>query len=131
MFCAKNGDRRVADVIVKAYEKGCIFDAWGEYFRNQLWLDAFKECGVSIDFYNTRERSIDEIFPWDIIDCGVSKEFLLKEWQKALSETVTPNCRKQCNACGAAKYGCGVCVEDRSIYNDEETIARTGEVLHD
>ena len=125
------GDRRVADVIVKAYEKGCIFDAWGEYFRNQLWLDAFKECGVSIDFYNTRERSIDEIFPWDIIDCGVSKEFLLKEWQKALSETVTPNCRKQCNACGAAKYGCGVCVEDRSIYNDEETIARTGEVLHD
>jgi len=125
------GDRRVADVIVKAYEKGCIFDAWGEYFRNQLWMDAFEECNVSIDFYNTRERSIDEIFPWDIIDCGVSKEFLLKEWEKALSETVTANCRKQCNACGAAKYGCGVCVEDRSIYNDEETIARTGEVLHD
>lgn len=125
------GDRRVADVIVKAYEKGCIFDAWGEYFKNQLWMDAFEECNVSIDFYNTRERSIDEIFPWDIIDCGVSKEFLLKEWEKALSETVTANCRKQCNACGAAKYGCGVCVEDRSIYNDEETIARTGEVLHD
>ena len=125
------GDRRVADVIVKAYEKGCIFDAWGEYFKNQLWMDAFEECNVSIDFYNTRERSIDEIFPWDIIDCGVSKEFLLKEWEKALSETITANCRKQCNACGAAKYGCGVCVEDRSIYNDEETIARTGEVLHD
>lgn len=125
------GDRRVADVIVKAYEKGCFFDAWGEYFKNQLWMDAFEECNVSIDFYNTRERSVDEIFPWDIIDCGVSKEFLLKEWEKALSETVTANCRKQCNACGAAKYGCGVCVEDRSIYNDEETIARTGEVLHD
>lgn len=125
------GDRRVADVIIKAYEKGCIFDAWGEYFKNDLWLEAFEECGVSIDFYNTRERSLDEIFPWDIIDCGVSKEFLMKEWKKALEETVTPNCRKQCNACGAAKYGCGVCVEDRSIYNDEETIAKTGEVLHD
>ena len=125
------GDRRIGQALVRAYEKGCIFDAWGEYFKNQLWMDAFEECNVSIDFYNTRERSIDEIFPWDIIDCGVSKEFLLKEWEKALSETVTANCRKQCNACGAAKYGCGVCVEDRSIYNDEETIARTGEVLHD
>jgi len=125
------GDRKLSKVIMKAYEKGCIFDAWGEYFKNDLWMEAFAECGISIDFYNTRERSMDEIFPWDIIDCGVSKEFLLKEWERALSEMVTPNCRKQCNACGAAKYGCGVCVEDRSIYNDEETIARTGEVLHE
>lgn len=108
------GDRRVADVIKKAYEKGCIFDAWSEYFHYDKWLEAFDECGVSIDFYNTRERNDDEIFPWDFIDCGVTKEFLLREWKKAQTETVSPNCRKQCQGCGANRFGGGVCYEAKN-----------------
>ncbi len=108
------GDRKVAAVIQKAYEKGCIFDAWSEYFHYDKWLEAFEECGVSIDFYNTRERSEDEIFPWDFLDCGVTKEFLLREWKKAQSETVSPNCRKQCQGCGANRFGGGVCYEAKN-----------------
>lgn len=105
------GDRRVAKVIQKAYEKGCIFDSWSEYFRNDLWMEAFEECGVSIDFYTTRERSLDEIFPWDFLDCGVTKEFLKREWQKAMKEEVSPNCKKQCQGCGANRFKCGICME--------------------
>lgn len=107
------GDRRVAPVILKAYEKGCLFDSWSEYFHNDLWLEAFEECNVSIDFYTTRERSLDEIFPWDFLDCGVTKEFLKREWLKAMDETVSPNCRAQCQGCGANRFGCGVCYEER------------------
>ena len=107
------GDRKIAQVIRKAYEKGCMFDAWSEYYKNDLWLEAFAECGVSIDFYNTRKREKDEIFPWDILDCGVSREHLWKEWEKAQEEIVSPNCKKACSGCGAAKYGCGVCFEKR------------------
>ncbi len=108
------GDRRISDVIIKAYEKGCLFDSWSEYFRNNLWLEAFDECSISIDFYTTRERSEDEIFPWDFISCGVTKEFLLREWKKALGETVSVNCRRGCQGCGAAKYGVGVCTEEKT-----------------
>lgn len=107
------GDRKVADVILRAYQKGCLYDAWGEYYQNDVWLETFAECGVDIDFYTTRERNLDEIFPWDFLDCGVSKEFLKREWQKALGETVSPNCRSQCQGCGAARFGCGVCLETR------------------
>lgn len=108
------GDRKVSAVIRKAYDKGCIFDAWSEYFHYDKWLEAFEECGVSIDFYNTRERSDDEIFPWDFLDCGVTKEFLLREWKKAQSATVSPNCRKQCQGCGANRFGGGVCYEAKN-----------------
>ena len=107
------GDRKIAQVIFRAYEKGCMFDAWSEYYNNDLWMEAFAECGVSIDFYNTRKREKDEIFPWDILDCGVSKEFLWREWKNAQTGVVSPNCRKACSGCGAAKYGCGVCGEER------------------
>ncbi len=103
------GDRRISQVLLKVYEKGAIYDSWSEYFDNQKWMDAFEECGVSVDFYTTRERTLDEIFPWDFIDCGVSKEFLKREWLKAGKEEVTPNCRMQCQGCGAAKFGGGVC----------------------
>ena len=112
------GDRRIAQVILKAYEKGCMFDAWSEYYRNDLWMEAFADCGVSIDFYNTRAREKDEVFPWDILDCGVSKEHLWREWEKAQEEIVSPNCRRACSGCGAAKYGCGVCVEERGEQNE-------------
>lgn len=108
------GDRRVAPVILKAYEKGCIFDAWSETFDNDRWMEAFEECNVSIDFYNTRERSVDEILPWDFIDTGVSKEFLKREWKRAKEETVTPNCRMQCSGCGVMKFGGGVCFENKN-----------------
>lgn len=108
------GDRKVSAVIKKAYEKGCIFDSWSEYFHNDLWLEAFEECKVSIDFYTTRERSLEEIFPWDFLDCGVTKEFLKREWLKAIEEQGSPNCRVQCQGCGANRFDCGVCTEERT-----------------
>ncbi|MGN0365129.1 MAG: TIGR03960 family B12-binding radical SAM protein [Suilimivivens sp.] len=107
------GDRRLNQVILKAYQKGCIYDAWSEYYKNDVWMQTFEECGINPDFYTTRERRDDEIFPWDFLDCGVTKEFLLQEWHRAKQETVTPNCRMQCNGCGAARYGTGVCLEKR------------------
>ena len=108
------GDRKINQVILKAYETGCIYDAWSEYYKHELWLQAFENCGVDPDFYTVRERDEDEVFPWDFLDCGVSKQFLLKEWKKAQEEVVTPNCRMQCQGCGAARFGTGVCFEERN-----------------
>lgn len=105
------GDRKIAKVIEQAYRKGCIFDAWSEYFKNDIWMEAFEECGIDIAFYTTRKRGMDEIFPWDFIDCGVSKDFLKREWEKALTETVSPNCRSACQGCGANRFGGGICFE--------------------
>ncbi len=108
------GDRRVGRVLLKAYENGCIFDSWTEFFVNEKWLSAFQETGISMDFYNSRERSTDEILPWDFIDCGVSKEFLKREWEKAQRGIVTPNCRMQCSGCGAMQFEGGVCFENKN-----------------
>ncbi len=108
------GDRHLNRVILKAYEKGCFYDAWSEYYKHDLWLQAFEECKIDPDFYTVRERNEDEIFPWDFLDCGVSKQFLLKEWHRAQEGTVTPNCRMQCQGCGAARFQTGVCCEERS-----------------
>ena len=105
------GDRRCADVILSAYRKGALYDAWSETFRYDLWKEAFRETGVSLEFYTMRERSTEEILPWDFIDAGVSKDFLKREWKNACEEKVTPNCRQQCSGCGARKYKGGVCVE--------------------
>lgn len=107
------GDRRVGPVIEEAYKNGAIFDSWSEFFKNEIWMDAFKTCGVDIDFYTTRERGLDELFPWDFIDAGVTKEFLKREWQQALNGEVTPNCRQKCSGCGAMGFGGGVCFETR------------------
>lgn len=107
------GDRKVADVILKAYEKGCIYDAWGEYFKYQTWVDCFQECNVDMDFYTTRTRSDEEVFPWDFLDCGVNRAFLLREWKRAAEAVVTPNCKMQCQGCGAARFGGGICFEQR------------------
>ena len=104
------GDRRVADVIALAYKKGCLFDAWGEYYKHDVWVSCFEECGLSMDFYTTRERSLDELFPWDFIDCGVTKAFLQKEWERAMKEEVTPNCKVACQGCGAARFKTGICM---------------------
>ena len=105
------GDRRCAQVILKAYEKGALYDAWSENFRYDLWKEAFAETGVDIEFYTLRERNTEEILPWDFIDAGVSRKFLIREWERALSKEVTPNCRQQCSGCGVKKYKGGVCVE--------------------
>ena len=103
------GDRKVGQVILNAYQKGCLYDAWGEYYKNDVWMQTFEECGVDVDFYTTRERSLDEVFPWDFIDAGVTKAFLKKEWERALKEEVTLNCKDKCNGCGAGKFGVGIC----------------------
>lgn len=108
------GDRKVAAVIEEAYHKGALYDSWSEYFRNEIWMQAFEDCGVDIDFYTTRERKPDELFPWDFIDAGVTKDFLLREWQNAICEKETPNCRKRCSGCGARSFGGGVCFENQN-----------------
>ena len=108
------GDRRLAPVILKAYEKGCIYDAWSEYFKFDVWMETFEECGVDPFFYTTRERSDDEIFPWDMINCGVTKQFLLREWHNALEGKPSTNCRNGCLGCGAGAYGVGVCLESKN-----------------
>ena len=107
------GDRKLCKVIEDAYRRGCIFDAWTDYFREDVWEQVMDENGVSRYFYNYRERSKDEIFPWDFIDIGVSKNFLYREYENSLQEKVTPNCRAKCSGCGAAKFGSGVCMEWR------------------
>ena len=99
------------EVIEKVYHKGGIFDAWGEHFHNEYWMESLEECGLDPLFYTTRERSFEELFPWDFIDCGVSKEFLKREWLQALSEKETPNCRAACQGCGAARFQTGICLE--------------------
>ena len=105
------GDRNLCKALEYAYRSGCIYDSWNEHFRYDTWLQAFDKCNISIDFYNLRTREADEIFPWDFIDCGVSKKFLRREWEKAMSGETTPNCREQCSGCGARIYGGGVCFE--------------------
>jgi len=104
-------DRRLGKVLLAAYQYGCKFDSWDEYFRPDLWQKAFADCGIDPDFYNRRLRSDDEIFPWEHIDIGVSKKFFLSEKQNAYSEQVTPNCREKCAGCGATCFDGGVCYE--------------------
>ena len=108
------GDRRASEVILKAYEKGALYDAWSESFRYDIWKEAFAETGIDIEFYTLRERSTDEILPWDFIDAGVTKEFLIREWKQAKGEVVTPNCRQKCAGCGARRYKGGVCYEGKN-----------------
>ena len=108
------GDRKLSKLLLNVYKKGSIFDAWSEFFIYKNWLDAFEEEGIDPNFYTTRERSEDEIFPWDFLDCGVNKEFLLREWHKAAEGVVSPNCKVQCQGCGAAKFGGGICFEAKN-----------------
>ena len=108
------GDRRLCRVILKMYQSGHFYDAWSEYYDNDAWLNTMKECGLDVWFYAHRERSLDEILPWDFIDCGVTKEFLAREWKKAQGELVSENCRQKCQGCGAARFGGGICFEERT-----------------
>lgn len=108
------GDRHMSRVLEEAYNRGCIYDSWGEHFKYELWLQAFEATGISMDFYNLRTREEDEVFPWDFIDCGVTKNFLRREWERAMNGEVTPHCREKCAGCGAASYGGGVCFEGKN-----------------
>jgi len=103
------GDRRLGDVLLKAWENGCKFDGWTEQFRFDEWMKAFESCKLDPSFYALRERKTDEIFPWDHIDIGVTKHFLLREYEKALRGEVTPDCRTGCAGCGVTSLGKGVC----------------------
>lgn len=105
------GDRKVAKLIVKAWENGAKFDGWTESFKYDAWLKALEQTGLSREFYANRERSYDEILPWDHISIGVSKRFFIEEMENAKNEAVTPNCRQDCSMCGAKVFGGGVCFE--------------------
>lgn len=108
------GDRRLGEVIRRVYEKGSFYDAWSEYYNNERWLETLEECGLSAEFYTHRERSVDEILPWDFIDCGITKEFLKREWERAKRGEISENCKQKCQGCGIAKFGCGICIEPRN-----------------
>lgn len=108
------GDRKVGQAILSAYRQGAIFDAWSEYFHMDVWEKAFNETGLNTDFYILRERDTSEILPWNFIDIGVTKEFMIKQWEMAKAEQVTPNCKMQCSGCGAGRYKGGVCIESKN-----------------
>ena len=108
------GDRRLNEVILKVYQKGCFYDAWGEYFNYDRWLEALDEANIDLDFYTTRQRDLDEVFPWDFINTGVTKEFLKREWNNAMNEVVSPNCKMKCQGCGATMFKGGICFEDKN-----------------
>ncbi|MBR5382855.1 MAG: TIGR03960 family B12-binding radical SAM protein [Clostridia bacterium] len=106
--CFARGDRRMADVLYQAWKTGCRMDAWSEYLRFDLWLDAFKACGLDPAFYANRMRGEKELLPWDFIDAGVTKAYLWCEWQRALKGETTPDCRNGCQGCGMQRFE-GVC----------------------
>ena len=99
------GDRRLSKAIAEAVKRGMKFDAWDEYFSYDNWMDVFATCGIDPDFYATRRMSYDEILPWDVIDIGVNKSFLISESKKAYENATTPNCKEKCSGCGANKLG--------------------------
>ncbi len=107
------GDRRLSEVILRAFELGCKFDSWGECFDYEKWSRAFSDAGLNPEFYTNRKREYEEILPWDHLDYFVSKDFLIKENKLAHSEKTTPNCREKCANCGAAVCKSGVCYEKR------------------
>jgi radical SAM-linked protein len=94
------GDRRLTKVLVEAWQQGARFDSWSEHFKMDIWKEAFKKHRVDPDFYLLRKRDYDEILPWEHINSGISKEFLLREWQKAIMREKTPDCREYCSDCG-------------------------------
>ena len=100
-------------VIEEAYKMGCRFDSWTECFQSEKWYRAFENCGLTPEFYADRTREYGEINPWEHIDVGVTKDFLIKENQLAHKNITTPNCREKCSNCGAKCYGEGVCYEKR------------------
>ncbi len=98
------GDRRVCKSLVRAFELGCRFDGWSEHFDYVKWLQAFADTGIVPEFYTQRVRGRDEYLPWDIIDCGVTKKYMLLEYDRAMKEVVTLDCRQGCTGCGIKRF---------------------------
>ena len=103
------GDRKVCTAIYNAWKKGCRFDSWTELFNFDKWKEAFSEAGITMEFYANRKRDYNEILPWDHISVGVTKKFFIEERERAYKADTTPNCRQQCQNCGAKSFGGGVC----------------------
>lgn len=108
------GDRKLSKTLLSAYKKGCLYDSWSESFDFEKWKEAIEETNVDLDFYISRQRSEDEIFPWDFIDAGITKEFLLREYHSSQAQKVTPNCMTRCSGCGANSFGGGICYENKN-----------------
>ena len=108
------GDRKVATILYDVYKKGCIYDSWSEHFKYDIWMKSFEEHGIDPYFYTSRERAYEEILPWDFIDVGVTKQYLIGEYEKAKGNECTPNCREKCTGCGATKYRGGICYEGKT-----------------
>lgn len=109
------GDRKLCDVIYTAWKMGCKMDGWSEFFKYDVWLEAFSKCGIDPDFYSARKRDFDEVLPWDHIDVGVTKEFLIREARRAEDGKTTKNCMIACNKCGAERFDCGICKKEKSV----------------
>ncbi|MDY6313862.1 MAG: TIGR03960 family B12-binding radical SAM protein [Clostridia bacterium] len=109
------GDRKLCDVIYTAWKMGCKMDGWSEFFKYDAWLEAFSKCGIDPDFYSARKRDFDEVLPWDHIDVGVTKEFLIREARRAEDGKTTKNCMIACNKCGAERFDCGICKKEKSV----------------
>lgn len=107
------GDRRLSKLLEEVYKAGCIFDAWTDHFHMDKWNEAIEKTGTDVEFYTSRIREDDELFPWDFIDAGVTKSFLLREYKRSLKGDVTPNCRMKCSGCGAGSFEAGICVLPR------------------
>lgn len=105
------GDRRLATVLEEAQKQGCKMDGWSECFDYDRWMSIFEQCGVDPTFYNQRRRSFDEVLPWDHIDMGIKKSFLIAECKKAYENATSPDCKQKCSACGAACFKGGICYE--------------------
>ena len=108
------GDRRLGAAIQKAYESGCLYDSWTEQFQYETWMQVLADCGLDYHFYTTRVRKLDETFPWDFIDAGVSKKFLIREWNRAMAGEVTPNCAEKCAGCSADRFAMEACHENQN-----------------
>ena len=108
------GDRKLCAAMEEAWKRGFHFDGWDDCFSLEKWMEVFEAVGIDPAFYANRRRSFDEVLPWDHLDYGIKKEFLIEECKKAYGNTTTPNCREKCSACGAACFKGGICVEKRS-----------------
>ena len=106
------GDRKLSDAIYLAWSRGCRFDGWDEQMKFDVWMDVLADLSLDFDFYATRARGEDEILPWDVIDVGVKKNYLLAGWHDALRGVAWPDCRQQCMNCGARRLNNGICVTD-------------------
>jgi radical SAM superfamily enzyme YgiQ (UPF0313 family) len=107
------GDRKVSRAVLAAYKAGAIFDGWNEGFDYDRWMQAFTDSGVDSGFYALRDRDPDETEPWDVVDYGVRKQFLRREYEKAMNAVTTPNCREQCSGCGVNLFTGRECFAER------------------